>query len=182
MNHEEKTISTKHIYTGKVINVDLISVTLPNGKEATRDIVSHPGASVVIPINENNELYLVNQFRKPLERDSLEIPAGKLDKGEEPIECARRELKEETGLEAQQIKHIISVHSTPGFSNEILHMYLATGLTEGTACTDEDEFLDVSKLPIKTLIEKVLSHEITDAKTIIGILLADKIIKGEINI
>jgi ADP-ribose pyrophosphatase len=180
MNYEEKTISKQHIYTGNVIAVDLLTVTLPNGKEATRDIVSHPGASVVIPLTDEGELYMVNQFRKPLERESLEIPAGKLDKGEEPFECARRELKEETGLEAENIKHVISVHSTPGFCNEVLHMYLATGLIEGEACTDEDEFLSVEKIPVKVLLDKVFSHEITDAKTIIGILLADKIIKGEI--
>jgi ADP-ribose pyrophosphatase len=180
MNYEEKTINKKHIYTGNVIAVDLLTVTLPNGKEATRDIVSHPGASVVIPLTSEGELYMVRQFRKPLERESLEIPAGKLDKGEDPFECAKRELKEETGLDAENVKHLISIHSTPGFCDEILHMYLATGLKEGTACTDEDEFLSVEKVHVNDLIQRVLSHEITDAKSIIGILLADKIMKGEI--
>jgi ADP-ribose pyrophosphatase len=180
MNYEEKTINKKHIYTGNVIAVDLLTVTLPNGKEATRDIVSHPGASVVIPLSNEGELYMVRQFRKPLESESLEIPAGKLDKGEDPFECAKRELKEETGLDAENVKHLISIHSTPGFCDEILHMYLATGLKEGTACTDEDEFLSVEKVHVNDLIQRVLSHEITDAKSIIGILLADKIMKGEI--
>lgn len=180
MNYEEKTINKKHIYTGNVIAVDLLTVTLPNGKEASRDIVSHPGASVVIPLTSEGELYMVRQFRKPLESESLEIPAGKLDKGEDPFECAKRELKEETGLDAENVKHLISIHSTPGFCDEILHMYLATGLKEGTACTDEDEFLSVEKVHVNDLIQRVLSHEITDAKSIIGILLADKIMKGEI--
>jgi ADP-ribose pyrophosphatase len=180
MKYEEKTINKKHIYTGNVIAVDLLTVTLPNGKEATRDIVSHPGASVVIPLSNEGELYMVRQFRKPLESESLEIPAGKLDKGEDPFECAKRELKEETGLDAENVKHLISIHSTPGFCDEILHMYLATGLKEGTACTDEDEFLSVEKVHVNDLIQRVLSHEITDAKSIIGILLADKIMKGEI--
>jgi len=182
MNYEEKTITKKHIYKGNVIQVDLLSVMLPNGKEAMRDIVSHPGASVVIPISDNGELYMVTQYRKPIENISLEIPAGKLDAGEEPSKCAERELSEETGLKAKVLKHIISIHSTPGFSNEVLHMYVAKDLEEGDSHADEDEFISCKKYPVKALLEKVLNHEITDAKSIIGILLADKIIKGEIEL
>jgi ADP-ribose pyrophosphatase len=177
MEYEEKTIGTKHIYDGNIIKVDLLTVMLPNGKEATRDIVSHPGASVVIPISSNNELYMVSQYRKPMERVSLELPAGKLDYKEEPLKCAQRELKEETGLVAKSMKHILSVHSTPGFCNEILHMFVATELEEGESCADEDEFISSEKIPIKKLVEMVLNHEITDAKSIIGILLADRLVK-----
>lgn len=180
MNYEEKTISKKHIYTGNIIGVDVISVSLPNGKEATRDYVSHPGAAVVVPLTDNGELYMVRQYRKPIESELLELPAGKLDKGEDPLVCARRELKEETGLEAEKLEHLISIHSTPGFSNEVLHMYLATGLKEGEACADEDEFISSEKIPVKILVDMVLKKEITDAKSIIGILLADKFSKGEV--
>jgi ADP-ribose pyrophosphatase len=180
MNFEEKTIASEHIYQGNVISVGKLTVTLPNGKEATRDLVTHPGASVVIPVSDDGCLYMVRQYRKPIEMESLEIPAGKLDKGEDPAVCAKRELKEETGLDAEEIKHILSVHSTPGFCNEVLHMYVAQGLKEGEACADEDEFISSEKIPVDELIDKVLKHEITDAKTIIGILLADKILKGEI--
>jgi ADP-ribose pyrophosphatase len=182
MNYEEKTISRKNMYQGNIIGVDLLEVTLPNGKKATRDLVTHPGASVVIPISDNGELYMVRQYRKPIGKESLEVPAGKLDKGEEPMVCAHRELKEETGLETAKMNHILSVNSTPGFCDEVLHMYVATELSEGEACADEDEFISSERIPIKKLIDMVLNHEITDSKTIIGILLADKIIKGEIKI
>jgi len=182
MNYEEKTVSRKEIYKGNVIRVESMEVTLPNGKKASRDLVLHPGASVVIPISDDGALYMVRQFRKPLERESLEIPAGKLDPGEEPLKCAHRELNEETGLVAGSMKHIVSVHSTPGFCNEVLHMYVATQLEEGEAHADEDEFISSEKIPVKELVQKVLDHEITDAKSIIGILLADKILKGEISL
>jgi ADP-ribose pyrophosphatase len=177
MKFEEKTVSRKHIYQGNIINIESLTVTLPDGKEATRDMVSHPGASVIIPLNENGELYMVRQYRKPIEKVSLEIPAGKLDKGEDPAVCAERELKEETGLSADRIEHLMSVHSTPGFCNEVLHIYLATGLKEGEQCSDEDEFITCEKIPVNELVNMVKSGEITDAKTIIGILMADRIIR-----
>jgi ADP-ribose pyrophosphatase len=180
LNYEEKTIRRQQVYHGGIIDVEKWKVELPNGKEASRDIVLHPGASAVIPVSENGELYLVRQYRKPIEAITLEIPAGKLDAGEDPEVCARRELKEETGLEAGIFKHLVSVHSTPGFSNEVLHIYAAMELQDGDACADEDEFISAEKIPVDRLIEMVLQGEITDAKTVIGILLADKIVKGEI--
>ena len=182
MNYEEKTISKKHIYTGNIINVEYVTVALPDGRQATRDIITHPGASAVIPINEKGEIYMVRQYRKPIEAVSLEIPAGKLDHGEDPQLCAERELKEETGLSAKNITHLVSVHSTPGFSNEILHLYAATGLNEGESCADEDEFISTEKYTAAQLEDMILKGEITDAKSIIGILLADKIISGKMNI
>lgn len=182
MDYYEKTIERKKMYKGNIIGVDLVSVTLPNGKEASRDVVTHPGASVVIPVSENNELYMVRQFRKPIEKELLEIPAGKLDPGEDPMVCAHRELKEETGLVSDNLRHVIDIHSAPGFCDEVLHMYIATDLKEGKSCVDEDEFLSVEKVPVNKLVEMIINHEITDAKTIIGVLLADKYIKGEIKI
>lgn len=182
MTYDEKTISSKSIYKGSIIDLDVLKVILPNGKEATRDIISHPGASVVVPLSENGEVYMVRQFRKPLEAVSLEIPAGKLDYGEAPKKCAIRELEEETGLIADNMKHVISIHSTPGFCNEVLHLFVATGLKEGKANPDEDEFISSEKIKVDTLVDMVLKHEITDAKSIIGILLAEKILKGEINL
>lgn len=177
MNFEEKTVAQKHIYQGNIIKIDTLTVTLPDGREATRDLVTHPGASVIIPLNENGELYMVRQYRKPIERMSLEIPAGKLDNGEDPGICAARELKEETGLSAEKLEHLVSVHTTPGFCNEILHIYLATGLKEGEQCADEDEFITSEKIPVNELVNMVMSGEITDAKSIIGILMADRIIR-----
>ncbi len=175
MEYFEKTLKTEAVYKGNIIKVQNVTVSLSNGKEATRDIVLHPGASVVIPINEKGELYLVKQFRKPLDLTTLELPAGKLDSvGEDPKVCAERELMEETGLRAEKLEHVISIHTTPGFCNEVIHMYTATGLTQGEACTDEDEFLDVEKIHVSELVDMILEHKITDAKTIIGVLLAER--------
>jgi len=182
MKYAEETISTKEVYKGNIIDLNLVTVKLPNGKESTREIVIHPGASVIIPIAQNGDLYMVRQFRKPLEREMLELPAGKLDKGESPETCAIRELSEETGLEAGWVKHVISVHSTPGFCNEVLHMFAAGDLKEGTAHSDEDEFVSCERVPLNDLLRMVFKGEITDAKTIIGIFIAEKIIRGEIKI
>jgi ADP-ribose pyrophosphatase len=182
MNLEEKTISKKHIYQGNIIKVESLKVSLPDGRVATRDLVLHSGASAVIPLSKNDELYMVRQYRKAIEKESLEIPAGKLDKDEDPKLCAERELKEETGLSANHITHLISFNSTPGFSNEVLHLYAATGLNEGESNADEDEFITTERIPVRVLSDMVFRGEITDAKTIIGILLAEKIIKGDVNI
>ncbi len=180
MDYSEKTLKTEDIYKGNIIKVQNLTVSLPNGKEATRDIVLHPGASVVIPINEKGELYMVKQFRKPLDITTLELPAGKLDSAkEDPKVCAQRELMEETGLRAGKIEHLISIHTTPGFCNEVIHMYTATDLTQGEACADEDEFLDVEKVHVSELVDMIMNHKITDAKTIIGILMAERLIEGK---
>ncbi len=174
MDYFEKTIGSKEIFKGNIINVEQLTVELPNGKNATRDMIKHPGASVIIPITDGNEIYMVKQFRKAIESESLELPAGKLDPGESPYECAKRELKEETGLDAEKIKHLISVYTTPGFCNEVLHIFEATGLIEGNACTDPDEFLNCEKFKITELVQMIYDHEIKDAKSIIGILMAER--------
>ena len=182
MNYYEKTVSEKEIYRGNIIDVDLLTVTLPDGREATRDIVRHPGAAAVIPLNEKGEIYMVRQFRKPLDAVSLEIPAGKLDAGEDPVICAGRELKEETGLTAEKLTFRVSLHSTPGLSDAVIHRFAATGLKEGDSCADEDEFITTEKYSVAELIDMVLKGKITDAKSMIGILLADRIISGKIDI
>ena len=136
----------------------------------------------MIPLNEKGEIYMVRQFRKPLDAVSLEIPAGKLDAGEDPVICAGRELKEETGLTAEKLTFLVSLHSTPGFSDEVIHLFAATGLKEGDSCADEDEFITTEKYSVAELIDMVLKGKITDAKSMIGILLADRIISGKIDI
>lgn len=182
MKYEEKTLTQKNIYNGSIISLESLTVMLPNGREAKRDIVRHPGACVVIPVDGNGDIYMVRQYRKPIEMISLELPAGKLDRDEEPAICARRELKEETGLDAANLKYLLSTHSSPGFSDEVLHIFVATGLTQGDMSTDEDEFLSVEKYSATTLVKKILDREITDSKSIIGILMAEKILRGDIDI
>lgn len=182
MNYEEKTISEKHIYSGNIISIKLATVALPDGRQATRDIVNHPGASAVIPLNENGELYMVRQYRKPLNEVSLEIPAGRLDPGEDPLLCAKRELGEETGFTAGRMTHLASIHSTPGFSDEVIHLYAATALCAGESHTDTDEFISTEKYSVEELVSMVQKGDITDAKSIIGILFADRIINGKLNI
>lgn len=173
MDYNEKTIKIDKKYDGNIINVENITVELPNGKVSTRDVVRHIGAAVVLPVGQNGEIYLVEQFRKPFDEVLLELPAGKLDrKDEDPKECAIRELKEETGLEADKMEKIITLYTTPGFSDEIIHLYLATGLKQGEACTDEDEFLTCKKYSLDELVKMVLDQEIKDAKTIVGVLYA----------
>ncbi|NLN65980.1 MAG: NUDIX hydrolase [Clostridiaceae bacterium] len=182
MEYEEKTVREERKYSGNIINVNRATVILPNGKQATRDIVRHPGASVVVPITDNGELLLVKQYRKPCEMISLELPAGKLDEGESPETCAVRELEEETGYIAGNIYRAMSVHSTPGFSDEVLHIFVAMNLSEGSFCPDEDEFISCRKYTVEQCLQMICDGQITDAKTIIGIYLADKIQKGEYKI
>ncbi len=179
--HDEETVSRKCVYRGNIISVESLKVRLPGDKIAGRDVVLHPGAAVIIPITDENELFMVRQYRKPVEKSLLEIPAGKLDSGESPEVCARRELLEETGLVAGRLVYLTSIYTTPGFSNEVLHFFAAFDLQASEHKTDEDEYLSVEKHCIGELIGMVLNSGVRDAKSIIGILLAEKIIKGEID-
>lgn len=168
---EEKTIKTEKIFSGKVINVQVEDVELPNGKISKREIVKHPGAVAIIPITNENKIVMVEQFRKPLERTIVEIPAGKLEKGEEPEYTARRELEEETGYDCEQLDYLVSFYTSPGFSDEILHIYLAKGLTkkENAASLDEDEFVNVMELTLAEAEQYLRETKIYDAKTVYAI-------------
>lgn len=171
-NFSETTVSKELIFEGKIIKLEKLTVKLPNNKISEREIVRHPGGSVVLPVDDEGNIYLVRQYRKPLERHLYELPAGKLDKGEDPLQCAIRELKEETGLIAREIKLITKIATTPGFSDEILYLYLAKGLKKETYRPDEDEFLSICKFPINELTTMIEKGEIIDSKTLIGILYA----------
>ncbi|RKL67666.1 ADP-ribose pyrophosphatase [Salipaludibacillus neizhouensis] len=165
----ETTIRTTPIFQGKIIDLEVQDVTLPNGKESKREVVHHPGAVAVIALTPENKLILVRQFRKPLEKVLAEIPAGKLEKGEDPLECAKRELEEETGVQAENWTKLHSFYTSPGFADELVHVYLAEGLGEGMVNMDEDEFverIDVTLEEAEALIE---SEEIHDAKTIYAV-------------
>ncbi|MEK4824857.1 NUDIX hydrolase [Niallia sp. FSL W8-0951] len=168
---EEKTLKTEHIYSGRIIQVQVDEVELPNGKTSTRELVKHPGAVAVIAITDDNKLVMVEQYRKPLEKVIVEIPAGKLEKGEEPALCARRELEEETGYECESLELVSSFYTSPGFADEIIHVYVAKGLKqkENAAGLDEDEFVNVLEISLDEALEFIKEKRIFDAKTIFGV-------------
>lgn len=176
MLFEEKTMKSDKVYEGKIVNLRIDTVELPDKKYSKREIVEHPGAVGLIPITEDNCVILVKQFRKPVEKFLLEIPAGKLELNEEPRETAIRELKEETGFEAGKIEYLLEFYTSPGFSNEKIHLFLATDLIEGESTPDSGEFIEKVKISIEDLLKMVDRGEIVDSKTIIGINLADKYI------
>lgn len=164
---EEKTISTEEIFKGKIISLQVEDVELPNGKTSKREIVKHPGAVAVIAVTDEGKIVLVEQYRKAMERTLVEIPAGKLEKGEDPAECARRELEEETGYECKEMEWLVSFYTSPGFADEIVHLYVAKGLSqkEDAAGLDEDEFVNVEEVTLEEAIAYVKEKKIYDAKT-----------------
>lgn len=166
----EKTLSSQLIYQGKIINLRLDEVVLPNGKKSTREIVEHPGAVAVVPLTDNGEVFMVKQFRKAVDKVLYEIPAGKLEKGEDPYRCAQRELLEETGLVAEELLKLGEFFTTPGFSNEVMYLFLARGLKTDRQNLDGDEFIEIEKIPLDKLVDMIKSGQILDAKTIIGLL------------
>ena len=164
---EEKTISSEQIFSGKVINLQVDEVELPNGKTSRREIIKHPGAVAVIAITPDQKLVMVEQYRKALEKSIIEIPAGKLEPGEEPALTARRELEEETGYECENLELILSFYTSPGFADEIVYLYEATGLTkkEQPAACDEDEFVEVLEITVEEAERYIKEQRIHDAKT-----------------
>ncbi|MGN8647131.1 NUDIX hydrolase [Gracilibacillus sp. HCP3S3_G5_1] len=171
-NFEEKTIQVKSIFDGKVISVQVDDVTLPNGKTSKREIVKHPGAVAIIPITEDNKIVFVKQYRKPLEKTLVEIPAGKLEKGEKPEVTALRELEEETGYTTDQLTYVTSFYTSPGFANEIMYIYKTNALkrVDQPKALDEDEFVELIELSLEEAEQLIVEEEIHDAKTIYAIL------------
>ena len=171
MHLEEKQLSKEYIYEGRVIKLRRDIALLPNGSEATREIIEHNGGVCVAALTDNNEVLMVKQFRYPYSEVIMEIPAGKRDsKDEDPLECGIRELEEETGAKAENFIFLGELYPTPGYCGEVIWMYAATGLTFGEQHTDEDEFLTVEKLPLEKAVDMILSGEIRDSKTQAAIL------------
>ncbi|WP_370830746.1 NUDIX hydrolase [Clostridium sp.] len=166
MKFYETTLKETSIYNGNYLNLINIEVELPNGNLSNRDIIKHPGACAIIPFINENEVILVEQFRKPLERTLLEIPAGKLNKNEPPITCAHRELEEETGYKAKVMIYLGKIATAPGFCDEIIHLFKATNLYNGTKVCDEDEFTDIKKFTLDEIKSLIKKGEIIDTKTI----------------
>ena len=171
----EKILSEEPAYRGKILDIRNVEVELPNGRRSSRDIVRHPGAAAVVALTETGKIVLVRQYRTAIDRVTVEIPAGKLDPGEDPLECAKRELHEETGFKPGRIRFLTSIVTTCGFCDEIIHIYLATHLEFDAPNPDDDEFLNVDVVPLSELIDAVLDGKIEDAKTVVGALACDAV-------
>lgn len=170
MDLTEKTLEEKEIYKGRIITLSVDKIELPNGKEGSRELIRHPGGVGVVALTEDNEVLLVNQYRYPYKSEIIEIPAGKLNPGEDPLECGKRELREETGITAKEFTSLGKLLPSPGYTNEIIHMYLAKELTQGELQLDDDEFINVIKIPLKKAVEMVMSGEFADSKTQVALL------------
>jgi ADP-ribose pyrophosphatase len=174
---QEKQTATEEIFDGIILHVVRDTVDLPNGHSSVRDVIRHIGAVCVIPVTENNEVIVERQYRYPLDRVILEIPAGKLDSPDEDrLSAIQRELREETGYSADEWMNIGDFHPAPAYSDEYITMYLARGLHKGKQDLDADEFLNVYTIPLKDLVDDVMSGKISDAKTQVAVLKAARIL------
>jgi ADP-ribose pyrophosphatase len=165
----EKTIKSDKLYQGKIINLRIDTVELPNQKYSKREIIEHGGGVAIIAVHDG-KIILVKQYRKAVEKSLYELPAGKLESMEDPIVCAKRELIEETGYEPQNLKFVFNFYSSPGFSNEMIHLFIADRITFVGASPDEDEYIEVVEIPFEDAFRMVSDGEIIDAKTIVGLL------------
>ena len=177
MELTERRVSSKTIFEGHIIKVTLDQAELPNGKLAAREVVEHPGGVAVLALEEDNTTYLVKQFRYPIQQLLLELPAGTLDGPEDHLLAAKRELSEETGLEAEEWTYMGSILASPGFCTERLHMYLARKLSHKKQHLDEDEFLNVVPIPFDALVRQVMDGSQDDAKTVAAVLKAKTLLE-----
>lgn len=177
MRFMEKKLSGKSTYHGVVIDVRVDDVELINGRTSRREVVEHCGGVTILPVDTDGCAYMVRQYRYPVGRELLEAPAGKMEPGEKPLACAIRELREETGFTAEKLIDMHPEYPSPGFCEEILYMYLATGLTPGVQQLDADEFLGVEKWPLDKLTDMIMKGEIIDGKTIIAVFKARELLK-----
>ena len=199
-NFEERLIKSKEVFRGKLLKLTVSEVKLPDKNVTEREVVSHPGAVAIVPMTSRNEVVMVRQYRFAIERHTLELPAGTLEEGEKPIICAKRELEEEIQVRANKWKKLISVYPSPGYCNEIIHIYLAKELEDLSKAgnkgenfkdvqnniknirksqvkvkkSEKDEFINRVIIPLKEVKDKILNGEIMDAKTIVGITIASQ--------
>ncbi len=173
----EETLDQRVIYQGKILTLRQDTVRLENGRTASREVVEHPGGVCILPLEDDGTVYTVRQFRYPFGRVVEELPAGKLDGSEEPRAAAERELSEEIGMQAGEMIYLGELLMSPGFCDEVLHMYLAKELCHGAQHPDEDEFLEVERIPFPVLINRVMAGELTDAKTVATVLKAKEYLK-----
>ena len=177
-------VSTRRVHTGKVVNLDVDRVRFPDGSEGELEIFRHSGASAVLPFlgdpaGEDPQILLLRQYRYAADGYLFEIPAGRLEPGEEPEACAVRELREETGCEAEELEHLTTIFTTPGFTDERIHLYMALGLTRGKSALEDDEFAETVTMSLSEALAKIADGEITDGKTIVAILYAAGFLSGQ---
>jgi ADP-ribose pyrophosphatase len=175
--------ASRRVYTGKIINLDVDSVEFPNGTVGELEMIRHPGASAIVPFlsdprGPDPQLLLIRQYRYAANGYMYEIPAGRLNKGEDPRDCAVRELREETGCTAGRLEHLYTMYTTPGFTDERIHIFMAMGLTAGATAHEADEFLTVETVAMQRALEMIQSGEINDGKTAVGILFAAGFVAG----
>jgi len=168
----ERTVRSERIYEGKIINLRVDTVELPSGKKTKREIVEHAGCTAIVAIDSESNVLLVRQYRKPVERMLLEIPAGGIEPGENPVEGARRELEEETGFSAETWEELSRFYTSPGFTTEYMYLYLATELKPLKRAADDDENIELVRVPLQKAPELIASGEVCDAKSIAGLLMA----------
>lgn len=176
MDFEEKTLSSEQVFDGKIFKARVEQVKLPDGTKTFRELISHPGGVGVIAVMEDRQVFMVTQYRIAAKSMMLEIPAGKLEYGENPLECGKRELIEETGYRAKDFTHLGAYYATPGYCEEVINLYLARDLEFVGQNLDEGEFLNVKKYDLDELYEMVIANKISDAKTAIAILKAKAIL------
>lgn len=179
MDFTEKPLKQDYLYRGKIVNLRVDNAELPDGTTALREVIEHPGGVCVAALTEKEELLFVEQFRYPYMETVLELPAGKLEYGEDPCEAGKRELLEETGAAAKNYRDLGKLYPTPGYCGEIIHMYLAENLTFSEQHLDEDEFLEVRRIPLEEAFQMVMRNEIRDSKTQVGILKTYQLVKGQ---
>jgi ADP-ribose pyrophosphatase len=170
-------IRSRRVYTGKIISLDVDTVRFPDGSVGELEMVRHPGASAVVPFlsdpaGDDPQVLLIRQYRYAAGGYLYEIPAGRLNPGENPRECALRELKEETGCSAERVDELFTMYTTPGFTDEKIHLFLATGLTSGETKHEADEFLELQPMPLSRALQMIQAGEIQDSKTALGLLFA----------
>ena len=175
MIFEEKTLKSEKIYEGTIINLRRDKVTAQGGT-SYREIIEHNGGAVIAALTEDKKLVMVRQYRKPADKVMLEVPAGKIDPGEMPLEAAVRELKEETGYTASKVEFLTEFYPSVGYSEERLYLYLCTGLTPGETCFDENEAIEIEEIDLDRLFKMAMSGELDDAKTIIAILMVKALV------
>ncbi len=173
-----EVISSEQVFKGKVFSIERDSITLPDGRVAVRETVRHNGAAAMVAIDDDGKILFVRQYRHAAGKETLEIPAGTLEKGEEPYDCAIRELEEETGYKCQKMEFMFKFYSSIGFCSEVLHIYLATGLAKGQANPDDDEFIELERYTPEEAVKMIFSGEICDSKTIASVLAYKNIIDG----